>query len=196
MPNVYQLTITGSSFLQFCQNIMHFELSEGGSGGPYDYAKALLDSWHSSLVTDWLACLPSDYTLSSARAKRVTGTGGPVAIDLQDAGMNGSRAGTLGMSSNAPLVEFPVLLNGKNVTGKIFFPGANQDDIVENRLLAALETVVDSFGATLLNPLTLSGGLGTAKFCIFNRATKTDTIATISRIPTLVGTQRRRLHPT
>jgi len=196
MPNVYSLVPTWVGVGQVWQNVLHFQLDESGTGTPAARAAALSFQFLSSQALVWADCLSQTVELRSLRAKRVTGGGGPTTIQLLAAGdLPGTRADNVGTTMEAGLLEFPVLLAGKNVTGKIFIGGLPDDGIEENSLSSVLTAAVDALGDSMLVPLTLAGGLGTAHYTIFNRATGADTIPASHFTSVYIGNQRRRITP-
>lgn len=196
MANTYQFTVTSVCAGQFFQNVMHYKLSESGASNPAAWAAALITAWETSVRAKWLDCQTSTAEMRSLKAKRVTGGGGPTAITLYGAAVhNGTRGTTCSTTAEAAIMEFPVNLNGKNVTGKIFLAGIDDADILNNTFDAPFLTPFNALKTQILTALTLAGGLGTATFTIFNKATQTDTIPTFGAIGLTVGTQKRRLHP-
>jgi len=196
MAGTYQLTITGSCAGEFMQNILHFHLNEAGAGTLFEYAEALINAFNTSNLNDFLGMLSPDYSCLSLRAKKVSGSGGPTAILGFAAGSQIGGGGTsAGSTQVALLLNFPVALNGKNVTGKMFISGIPAAEVVDNTMSNTLQTAAGTWMTTLFTNLTLTGALGTATFCIYNRATQTDQVVSAGYVSPLVGTQRRRLHP-
>lgn len=195
MSGTYQLVASGSGAGEFVQNVLHFHLNESGAGTAFEYARELGTAFLPTLDA-WRDCISALFEFSSIRMKKVSGAGGPTSIITF---APGDKIGTIGdpiyETGMAALLEFPVALNGKNVTGKMFMSGIASTSVENNRPTTALETLLGTFLTALLGTLTLSGALGTAQFCIYNRATQVDQIVTASYVSPLIGTQRRRLHP-
>lgn len=195
MAAVYQLIVSGHGGGEFVQNVLHFRLSEGGSGSHFEYARELCAAF-APVLTAWEACIAATFEFTSLRAKRITGSGGPTAVVTFAAGaQTGSVGSTIGDTAQCLVFEFPVALNGKNVTGKLFMSGITKEDIEENRPSSSVEASAATFLTTLISGLTLSGALGTADFTIYNRANTLDALATVGYVSPVIGTQRRRLHP-
>lgn len=196
MPNVYQLTISGNAAGQFMQTILHFRLSEAGTNTPFSWARHCIDEFVSNLQADFVAPLCQEYNMTSYRCRRVTGGGGPTAIKTLGPGVVvGGRAGTLGETALACVIDFPAVVNAKNVTGKIFMAPINGDDITDNLFATTLTNDVATFGGDLLTPITMASGFGTMTYTIFNRAHGVDGLPLGSYVSPVPGTQRRRLHP-
>jgi len=196
MPSVYQLVTTFAGAGQIWQNVMHFRLSEAGSGTTLAYSQALGDSFESDILPDFLTCLSGETTLRSLKVKKISGLGGPTSIRLYAAGAQvGARGTPIGNTSECLVATFSAYLNLKNVTGKLFMAGLADGDIVDNSFATALLGAVQAFQITLTNSLTLAGALGTAQFTIYNQATGTDAIPSGSSIAPRIGTQKRRLLP-
>jgi hypothetical protein len=196
MPAVYQIVPTWVCAGQYMQNVLHFKLSEAGSGAPNAHSIALADSFESDILPAWVDAISSSCELRSLRVKRVTGLGGPTNVKLFSAGSAaGGGAATVSSTIEAATLHFPVFLDGKNKTGKIFVGGIPDEGIVDNAISAGertfLQALIDALGTTL----TLSGGLGTANYTIFNPVAGTDAIPSVGGISVYIGTQRRRIHP-
>jgi hypothetical protein len=196
MAGTYQLVITASAAGEFMQNVLHFKLDESGAGTPFDYALALCNQFVTDILTPWEAMQSDQVIEQSIKAKKISGTGGATAIVTFASGDQiGANAGPIGDAGQAILLNFPVVLNSKNVTGKIFLAGIRAEDIQNNRPSSLMETNAGTLGTALLGTLALAGGLGNANFTIFNKATGLDTEPPGMYVSPLIGTQRRRLHP-
>jgi hypothetical protein len=93
------------------------------------------------------------------------------------------------------VVEFPVHLNSKNVTGKIFVSGIIDGDVVDNVINSTLVDFCQALGDSMLVPITLDGGMGNGTYVIYNRQNGFFATPTFAQIGTTVGSQRRRLRP-
>jgi len=196
MAAVYSLVPTWTAIGQVMQNVLHFQLDESGTGTASQRATALITAFESGPLPAWLDCLSTEVALRSIRCKRVTGGGGPTQIKLYaPEDFPGARAGVIGTTMECPLLEFPVLLHSKNVTGKIFIGGVPDDGIEENGLSTLINTAVNALGASMVAPLTLAGSLGVATFTIYNREFHVDTIPTSHTVSVFIGNQRRRIRP-
>jgi len=196
MAGVYQLVPTFSGAGQIWQNVMHFKLSEAGSGTTLAYSQALGDSFESDILPDMLNCLSGEATLKSLKVKKISGLGGPTSIRLYAAGAQvGARGTPIGNTAECIVATFSAYLNLKNVTGKIYLAGLADGDIIDNSFATDLLGAVQAFQITLTNTLTLAGALGSADFTIYNAATGTDAIPSGSSIAPRIGTQKRRLLP-
>lgn len=196
MAGTYQLVLAFQGGGQIWQNVMHFELSEAGSGTPQSYAQALGDSFESDILPDMLNCLSGATSLRSMKTKKISGLGGPTSIRLYAAGAQvGARGTPIGNTSECMVLTFSAFLHLKNVTGKIFLAGLADGDITENSFATALIGAAQAFQITLTTTLTLAGALGDANYTIYNAETGTNAIPTGSSISTRIGTQKRRLLP-
>jgi hypothetical protein len=196
MSAIYQLVVSGQAAGQLIQNVLHYTLNESGSGTFWSYARELCIQFRTNVFNDWLSALGVDFSIVSLRAKRVSGAGGPTSIEVYPPGTWIGGGGTnVGNTAAAALLNFPVHLNGKNVTGKIFHAPLPSDAVVDDALTAGTLTAENTLLTTLGTTLTLAGGLGTADHVIYNRATQTAIVPQGNYVSPLIGTQRRRLHP-
>lgn len=196
MSAYYQLIISGRCAGQLIQNVIHYNCSESGTSTAFERARALIDAWVAGVQTDWLAPLATDFELTSLKCKKVSGVGGPTAIAVYPTGTApGTGDSVCGDTANAALLEFPVFLNGKNVTGKIFHAPIPKTMITDNTLNATVVTQETTLLTTLGATITLAGALGTADHVIYHRATQVGAIPMGNQVSPLIGTQRRRLHP-
>jgi hypothetical protein len=177
------------------QNTLHVDVAESGSHTPYEYATDIINLWVVSYKTHWLACCTNGYYITSVTSRKVQTPGGPLAVILYAPGAQGGARGNAAASGLCPVMLFPVLLHGKNVTGRIFLPGVAQTDIQDNVLSASLLTAMSTMSTDLLATWALSVTGVNANVCIYNRANQVNTHVTIYRPSTKPGTQRRRYVP-
>jgi len=196
MANVYEAVITYQGADQLWSNVLHFSVAETGAFRPDEYADAMLTSFEGDIYPPLLDCLSTTVHIASAMAKRVTG-GGSVAVThtYALADFPGTRAGEIGNSSENIVVEFPVLLNAKNVSGKMFISGILDSDIENNEFADTIKTRANAVGTTLLSTFTMASGHGDYHYVVYNRATGFFASPTWRRLSPVVGSQRRRLRP-
>lgn len=192
---VYQLNVNGNIALEYCQNVLHFDVAESGSHTPYEYATDLVAYAHAHFRLPWEAICPSDYVLTSFTARKVDPPGGPLAVHTYPFASETGARGTSEVGGCGACLLFPVLLAGKNVTGRIFVPGAPTGDFVSNVPIAGYATVLAAFNTFLLTVWALVTTGVNAQYCIYKRSTHTNAHAVISRVSQKVGTQRRRYTP-
>jgi len=104
----------------------------------------------------------------------------------------GTRTGEIQAQQVNPLLIL-IGVNAPAKTGRVFLPGASEDDIDEGQVQAGLVAAMEAFGAALDAGWTVTAGTG--KGGIFRRATKTVDPLGYYRVSPLIGTQRRRLKP-
>jgi hypothetical protein len=194
MADVYRDVLTWTGGGQLFANVLHFSLTESGGARPDQYAAALIDSFESVILPVWLDVVSTTVEVVSQKCQKVTGGGGPSVTKLYGPGdAAGTRAGSIGQTSENIVIEFPVLLNAKNVTGKVFVSGILDADIVDNAFGSTVKTAAEALGTSLLGTYTFAGALGDFHFVIFNRATGFFASPTFRQIGLVVGSQRRRL---
>jgi len=195
MSAIYKYVITWTGGAQLFQNVLHFNLEEDGGARPDEYAAALIAAAEGSFIAAWVDCLSTTVEAKSAMSQRITGDGGPSVTKLYSVGeAAGTRDGSIGNTSENVCLEFPVHLNSKNVTGKIFVSGILDDDIVDNNFDSDVITRVEALGTSLLGSISLGGALGPATYVIYNRATGFFATPTFRQIGKRIGSQRRRLY--
>jgi hypothetical protein len=134
--------------------------------------------------------------LTSTKSKRITGGGGPTATKVFAPGSEaGTNAGQCDNTAQCALLNYPVVLNGKNVTGKTFMPASPSAAFDSNNVTPTFLALMAAYGNALLTTFTLAGGLGTAKFCVYNRATRTHVFPIVAADSVIIGNQQRRLRP-
>lgn len=194
----YECILSGKCAGQFVQNILHCNVNNVGSISPFRVADDLLQTWNDSggMIEQWCNCLPTDYTLTSVRSRRVLAQGGPTQIMLQGqlSEDTGQRSGKVSVASNSPLIIWIPITNSAK-TGRTFLPGVSESDIEEMVLSASILTNIDTFatlwrdgGTTLAEELTWQGS-------ILRRAINTGHDIGQYRISPIIGNQRRRQRP-
>jgi len=196
MSAIYQDVITWEGGSQLFSNVMHFNLEESGGARPDQYATELMNNIEANLLPVWIDALSEGVHLMSQKAQRITGTGGPTVTRLYEpSDWVGTRTGEMGNSSENIVLEFPVHLNSKNVTGKVFVSGILDDDILNNVIDSSAKTLVMALGTTLLSPYTMGSGYGNQQYVIYNKANGFFATPTFAQTGLYVGSQRRRLRP-
>jgi len=196
MANVYQDVLTWQGGNQLFSNVLHFHLEESGAARPDQYATELIDNIEINLLPVWQDVISTTVHLMSQKCQRITGTGGPNVTKLYAPGdFPGLRAGEIGNTSENVVLEFPVFLNGKNVTGKIFISGILDEDVIDNEIDSTVKTAANALGTTLLASYTMGSGYGNQRYVIYNRETQAFAVPDFREIGLYVGSQRRRLRP-
>lgn len=161
MSKVYSVVITGQNAGQFVQNVLHYQSSESGSFDAYTWAEDVVEAWYVNMKASFLALLSPDYSMLSIRGRRVSTPGGPTYIKLTsgDVGAHLGDTETAGLSAEA---RFPVVIGGKNVTGKFFVPGVPEGVWLLGQMAGAYTTLLQTFSGNLLNPL--SGSISASNY--------------------------------
>jgi len=191
----YQLIPSYNVAGQFAQSVWHWQFDDAGFTTTKDAATALINAFDAARRTTLRACLPTDTTLISYRARLRTGTGGFNAFVPISATNAGTRTGVQSASALNPVVVF-FPLNPSHGRAKWFVPGISETDIEDGRYTNAFQTAMITNLGTLFDPLTLSGGGGpTATFGWFAKSANTFRVATTAILSLNLGTQRRRMRP-
>lgn len=199
MPTeTYEVTLTGNLAGNFVQNILHIGVNNVGAIGAYLEALDIADTLNQAggLVELWCTALPTDYTLKSMKVRRVLATGGPTAIILQAALAydTGLRSGTIGVSSNSPLLLLLTTLR-PNRLGRIYMPGVAEADIAANVLAAGLITDLDALGAYWQSGGLLAGSGDSWDGQVLRRELGVADAISDTRVSQTIGQQRRRQKP-
>jgi hypothetical protein len=194
----YECILSGKLAGQFVQSILHVRVDNSSAQPPFNVADHICQEFNTSsqLVENWLGVLPADYFLTSMRVRRVSPTGGPTQIYLAGnlVGTQGTRAGTVDVSSVCPLIIWLTTANPSK-TGRTFVPGVSDGDIdemvLDGTLLSSLDVLGDYWvaGGTLpTSTLVWTGG-------IFRRGSNSIDAITNFRVSPIIGQQRRRQQP-
>jgi hypothetical protein len=193
--NVYSLAVNGVSAGQFVQNILHFQFDDAGYSTSQIAAAQLITAWHNARGLTWRQLLPSDYTLKSYSAVKVTGGGGFSSFLPAPGTTAGQRSGTQSATAINPVIVTTPIPFGRG-RGKIFLPGVSETDIQDGVYTDAYVTAVTGGLITLLDDLTLAGGGTPTAVYGWLKANGT-TFARADKVwlSMNVGTQRRRMKP-
>jgi len=200
----YEIILSGKLAGNFVQSILGVNVTVA-SVDPWATAVDLLTTFNSGteLVGLWLDALPTDYEMTSMRARRLLATGGPTAIFTAAAltATGGNRSGVSSVTSNAPLL---IWLPGTNPakTGRTFLPGVSETDIDGNILTSGLLTAMDALG-TYWSVGGSTGGGDTWGGAVISRPRPSEVPPFLGasrdiqnyRISPTIGTQRRRQKP-
>jgi len=192
----YEIVIAGNVASQYVATVLHAKVTIATPVNPYLTALALIQDFDGSgSLEAFVDMLPTEYTVTSIRAKKVGSGGGVTAVVLQAALTfnQGSRVGDVDFSATNPVLTL-ITVTDVNSPGRIYLPGVSEDDISENILAAGLVTAMQAFATAFKTGGTL-GGVDNWVGGVYRRALNTvDTIIGGQASP-LIGTQRRRSKP-
>lgn len=199
MPiETYELTLSGTTAGQFVQNIFAINVNNTGGTNPFVMANDLLEEFNGAdhLIQLWCNCNSVNYSLTSARCRRILSAGGPTQIYLQSTlvAIAGERAGNVATSSLAPLFVW-LTTTRPTKTGRTFVPSLSESDVDQNVLSAGLLTAMGEFGDLFRDGGSIGGGSDTWTGAVYRRALAAADDVTNYRVSPIVGTQRRRLKP-
>jgi len=191
----YELVPSFNTAGQFAQSVWHWSFDDAGFTTTKAAATALINAFDAARRTTLRACLPSDATLISYRARLRVGIGGFNAYQPIASTNAGTRTGTQSASALNPCVIF-YPLNPAHGRGKWFIPGVSETDIEDGRFSNSFQTAMVTNLDTLFDPLTLSGGGGpTATFGWFSISSNAFRTAVSAILSLNLATQRRRMRP-
>ncbi len=193
---IYTLNLNWNSAGQFCSTVLHYVFDDAGYASTASAAQALINRWIAVSQTSWLAMLPDQVTLLSAKSRKATGVGGFEAVTLFSTGNVGTRAGGISASGlNPVLVHYP--LDRQSGRGKTFLPGVRELDASAGVFTAAFETAIAGAIPTAFASLVLAGGgTPTADFVVKSvNAGAGYWLVSETQLSDLLGQQRRRQRP-
>lgn len=194
MAHVYQLsTYCHNGAGNFFQNVMHFELSEAGSGtSPFTYADALISSFITNTEPKLVDCFGADVVLDYYAAKKVTGGGGP--SQTRASGTVGLGATVCASSGSAADITWQTA-SPLNRPGHTFIAGFPYGFLQGDVFTTPANTKYTNFINAMLAPLTLAGAFGSATFGIFTRKTAAFFTADSGSVRPKATMMNRRLVP-
>lgn len=194
----YELVISGTLAGQFVQSVLHVNVNNVGSEHPYTKALEVLATLVDTpdFFQAWCDALPTAYTITSARCRRILSAGGPTAIMLGStlSDSTGNRTGNISSAQLNPVLVW-ITDPRADKPGKTFLPGISETDIDAMVYTSGWIGAADALIALITTPFTLINSSDPANFAIFRRALGAADSVDFGRISPVVGTQRRRLHP-
>lgn len=192
---IYQLIPSFNTIGQFAQSIWHYEFNDAAFPTTKDAAQALTLAFDTAHRTQLRACLPSDVTLISYRARKINAPGGFNAFTPISATNAGTRPGSQSASALNPVAIFFPLLPAQG-RGKWFIPGVSETDIEDGRFTSTYVSAINAILGTMFDDLTLVGGGGpTAVFGWYSRTANAFRTPIRNQLSWNLGTQRRRMRP-
>lgn len=194
----YELVISGTLAGQFVQTVQHVNVNNVGAENPYVKALELLNTLNTtvSYFTQWCDVLPTSYTITSVRCRRILSAGGPTAILLGSSlgDSTGDRTGNISATQLNPVIVWITDPRAPK-PGKTFLPGISETDIDAMVYTSGWITAVNTWIDTVTTDFVLDDSSDPASFSIYRRALAAADSIEHGRISPVVGTQRRRLHP-
>jgi len=197
----YEITWSGTLAGQFVQTVQHVGADEAGTEPAFATALSIINPTNFDPINDeFLACLPSDYVLTSVRARRVLGGLGPTAVFLATAynSQDGNRSGQISAAQVNPVILW-IPLDTPTHLGKLFLPGVSEADIdamaLVSTLLTAIQTFIDSWIAGWTVGAELYKGVVARRAAVSPFAVIDADPIEYGQVSPLIGTQRRRLRP-
>lgn len=198
--DVYQIEIIGVAQGEYCENILHVNLTSDTTSNELAAAAAVVNLFQTTWKTTYLAALAADYELSGFRARRISPTGGPSAA-FTTPGAVGTVSGVsatscIGAGIVGPFQEYhvkPPRTTPLWRSAKMYMPSAPDAYIEGNQLSTAYITAIGAIVA-ILESWTVGATVGfhygvwsrtSAQFIQINNWTISDKIFV----------QRRRLKP-
>jgi len=200
---VYETVFSGTLAGQFVQTVQHVHAVIATPVNPF--ASALLiaqDLATGPINSAFMDMLPSDYTGTSIRVRRVFPAGGATAIVLASTFTLavGQRSGQISSAQVNPVITW-IPTTDPEKTGRMFIPGVSESDIDAMVLSASILLDYQAFISAWIAGGTV-GGVDTYVGSVVRKSAPPppitvtgDDIIFAGQVSPLIGTQRRRLHP-
>lgn len=153
----YQLSIEGTLNASYRQTVLHFQSAGTNDNDTVAGCKSLVAAWDASVKTQFLATVPSAYSITRIVARRVDLTPSASTCKYYGVGSQIGTRGTDGTGQQTCPSIFLVPTMGTKSGGKIFWPTIPQGDIVQSAIASAWQTVVNTCIATMVGGITNAG---------------------------------------
>lgn len=197
----YEIVWSGTLAGQFVQTVQHMIGDEATPPDFFAQARDMIDPANfDGTNSNFLACLPVPYNLTSVRCRRVFPTTGPTAIWLAGSYANdaGLRTGNISAAQVNPVILW-IPATDPSKLGKLFLPGVSEDDIDNMLLVGTLITDITGFIDNWIAGFTVNGTAYFGAKAIKATVTPYNVINAVrieyGQVSPLIGTQRRRLRP-
>jgi hypothetical protein len=193
--DVYAVTVKGRIGNEFVENVlMYQDQSAVINTDPFNQASILVNGWVANVLTQYVACLSSDYMCTTVNARRVNNSGGQT---FSGRPLTSGTLGTGVISGAGPLIVSPYFQAG-GVTpqwrvARMFLPGIAEGSIIGNAFQAPLTAALNTLCTTL--DASLNNGGETWVYGAYSRKLSTFYSVTGSNASLLIGTQRKRFRP-
>lgn len=197
----YEVVWSGVLAGQFVQTVQHMLADEPADNGAFVTARQIISLGNfETMNTALMTALPSVYTLTSVRCRRVFPVGGPTAITLGPLYTDsvGLRAGEISSAQVNPVILW-IGETSEADLGKLFLPGVSEDDISNMALDPTLVADIYGFINTWIGGMTISavnywGAIAKRANAPPHNVTSVRRIS-YGQVSPVIGTQRRRLRP-
>jgi len=190
----YALSITGTHFQQFVENVYHFQGDLATGAQPWTEGNDLIDAFRAGGETNMLACLPPTFRLDRYTARCVIPNG--PGNNAHQQVVNDAAVGTSGTgaaSENLCPVMNLIPPMGVKSQGRIYMPCIAKEDVNNNALqagyIAAMTTYFDALIAGINNSATVW------KLAVYSKKLTTSSLVLQHSLSAAIGYQGRRRRP-
>lgn len=190
----YQLSITGTHYNQFVENVLCFQGDLAVGTQTLTEGKDLIDSFVNDAEADWLACLPPTYTLDRYSARCLLPAGPSNVAHLQR--INAAKIGTSGtgaQSENLCPVMNLIPPMGVKSQGRVYMPCIAKEDIDNNALQAGYIAAMNILFDQLITGIAVSAT--TWKLAVYSKKLATSSLVQAHSLSAAIGFQGRRRKP-
>ncbi len=192
--STYALTVTGTHYNQFVENVFHFQGDLAAGVQTLTEGNDLISSFLSGATTQFQDCLPPTYLLDRLSARCVI-PGGPGNNAHQQV-IGSALAGTSGTgaaSENLCPVMNLIPPMGVKSQGRIYMPCIAKEDINNNQMQAGYIAAMNTFFDALIAGIAASAT--TWKLAIFSSKNGTSSLVQSHSLSAAIGFQGRRRRP-
>lgn len=148
--DVYTVVLTGQVAGQMVQNVMSFQSDVDNAPNPGADAIKVNNGWDNTLLVGFLACMPTNFILSTIRSRRRNNGGGNSATKIPSA-TDGTWAGEASTALMGVQLHFPFTNGaGHYGTGKQFLAGAADNAVDDGKFTNPYLAVVNDYVQDLL----------------------------------------------
>lgn len=190
----YQLTVTGTHYNQFVENVFAFQGDDADGTQTLAEGADLIQAWIDNIATEWLGCLPPTYTLDRLSARCLIPTGPNNEAHQQV--VNDALIGTLGTGAVAenlcPVVNLIPPMGIKS-QGRIYMPCIPKTALDDNQFTAGYIVAVNSAFDNMISGFSNSST--TWHLAIYSKKNGTSSLAQLHSLSAAIGFQGRRRRP-
>jgi len=188
ISHIYRMTIKGVIGADDNQNVLHFQ-NVGGGGTPAEEAETLARAFESDVLTEYLACLSSVYTVQTLSVRGVTTPS--AGYDLTVTG-SGAIAGEVSPTQTSALINIRTAKFGRSFMGKTFLPALAEASVSSGSILAGHITIIDAYWNALQSMVGTTPVAMSIDFGVYSRLLGEFNGATGYFVSPFARTQKRR----
>lgn len=190
----YALTVTGTHYNQFLENVFHFQGDLATGTDSFSEGQDLVNSFIGGAQNELAACLPPTWQLDRYTTRCVLPAGPSNGYHQQV--INDAIVGTFGtgaVSENLCPVMNLIPPMGVKSQGRIYMPCIAKTAIDNNQFTAGYVTAINAYFDALIAGISASAT--TWKLAIYSKTLGTSSLALAHSLSAAIGFQGRRRKP-